>query len=97
GGQWSFARIPTRLTPDHGTGGVGTLHFSLHPGELDTESRDVAYFAYTDLATDGVGFAHTGNIGPTPVTVEVPLNDLITFGNPSASFDPSENFFVGYV
>src|SRR6476469_3958764 len=99
GGQWSLAHIRTRLTPDHATGGIGTVHFSLHPGELDTESRDVAYFVYTDLATDDIGFAHTGNIGPTPVPVQVSSSshDLTTFGHPSASFDPSENYFVGYI
>jgi len=50
-------------------------------------------------ATDDIGFAHTGNIGPTPVPVQVSSSshDLTTFGHPSASFDPSENYFVGYI
>jgi hypothetical protein len=97
-GQWSSAHIPTRLTLDHRPGGVGAIDFALHPGRLDTESRDVGYFAYVDLATGGVGFAHTGSIGPTPVTVEADINDdQNMFAGPSASFDPSENFFVAYL
>src|SRR5882672_2952742 len=63
-GQWTFTHIPTRLTVGGGPGGVGSVAFALHPGRLDTESRDVAYFVYVDLATDGVGFAHTGSLGP---------------------------------
>lgn len=90
GGQWSLTHIPTRLTPVHASNGIGGVHFSLRP------SDDVAYFVYTDMATDGIGFAHTGNLGPTPVAVHVSSNDLATFGYPSASFDSSENFFVGY-
>lgn len=97
GGQWSFTHIPTRLTPDHRPGGVSTIDFALHPGRLDTESRDVAYFVYVDPATDGIGFAHTGNLGPTPVTVQDDPNDLMVFGGPSAAFDPSEGYFVAYV
>ena len=97
GGQWSVATIPTRLTPGPGTGAVGSLDFALHPGRLDTESRNVGYFVYNDLASDGIGFAHTGNIGPTPVTVQLDPNHLLTFAGPSGAFDSSENFFVGYV
>ncbi len=96
-GQWSFAHIPTRLTPDHRPGGVGAIDFALHPGRLDTESRDVGFFVYVDLATERIGFAHTAGIGPTPVTVQDDPNDLIQFSGPSASFDPSENFFVAYL
>ncbi len=96
-GQWSFTHIPTRLTPPLGPGGVAGVTFALHPGRLDTESRDVGFFAYTDLATDGIGFAHTGSIGPTPVTVQVAANRMTSFADASVSFDPSENFFVGYV
>jgi hypothetical protein len=96
-GRWSFTHVPTRLTPDHRPSGVGVVDFALHPGRLDTESRDVGYFVYVDLATDGIGFAHTGSIGPTPVTVQDDPNDLTLFAGPSAAFDPSENFFVAYV
>jgi hypothetical protein len=96
-GQWSFTNIPTRLTPDHGVGGVGRIAFALHPGHFDTESRDAGFFVYRDLATDGIGFAHTGKIGPTPVTVQNASPDLTTFDGPSATFDPSEGFFVAYV
>jgi len=96
-GQWTFTHVVTRLTPDHRPSGVGGIAFALHPGRLDTESRDVAYFVYVDLATDGIGFAHTGSIGPTPVTVQDDPTDLFTFGDPSATFDPSEGFFVAYV
>lgn len=96
-GQWSFTHIPTRLTPDHRPGGVGSVDFALHPGRDDTESRDVAYFVYVDAATDGIGFAHTGNLGPTPVTVQDDPNDLMLFAGPSAAFDPSEGYFVAYV
>jgi len=96
-GQWSFATIPTRLTPDHRPGGVANVAFALHPGRLDTESRDVGYFVYVDLATDGIGFAHTGSIGPTPGTVQADPTLLTTFADPSVAFDPSENFFAAYV
>jgi len=96
-GQWSFTHISTRLTPIQGPGGVAGVTFALHPGRLDTQSRDVGYFVYVDLASDGIGFAHTGGIGPTPVTVQVDTTELTTFADPSVSFDPSENFFVGYV
>lgn len=96
-GRWSSVHIPTRLTPDHHPGGVGAIDFALHPGRLDTESRDVGYFAYVDLASDGIGFAHTGSIGPTPVLVEDQPHDTTQFAGPSASFDPSENFFIAYL
>jgi hypothetical protein len=96
-GQWTFTHVVTRLTPDHRPSGVGSIAFALNPGRLDPESRDVAFFVYVDLATDGIGFAHTGSIGPTPVTVQDDPNDLFTFGEPSATFDPSEGFFVAYV
>jgi len=96
-GQWSFTHISTKLTPIQGPGGVAGVTFALHPGRLDPQSRDVGYFVYVDLATDGIGFAHTGGIGPTPVTVQVDTTELTTFADPSVSFDPSENFFVGYV
>jgi hypothetical protein len=95
-GQWSFTHISTKLTPIQGPGGVAGVAFALHPGRLDTESRDVGFFAYTDLATDGIGFAHTGSIGPTPVTVQLAPNGLTSFADVSVSFDSSENFFVGY-
>jgi len=83
---------------DHRPGGVGGIDFALHPGRLDTESRDVGFFAYVDLATGGIGFAHTAGVGPTPVTVEADIDsDQNTFAGPSVSFDSSENFFVAYV
>jgi hypothetical protein len=97
GSQWSFTHVPTQLATGDPSG-VGTIDFLLHPGRLDTESRDVGYFVYVDLATNGVGFAHTGSIGPTPVSVQdEPESDQLAFAGPSAMFDPSENFFVGYV
>lgn len=96
-GQWSFTHVPTRLTPDHRPSGVGGIAFALHPGRLDTERRDVGFFVYVDLATDGIGFAHSGNIGPTPVIVQDDPNDLTKFADPSATFDSSEGFFVAYV
>jgi hypothetical protein len=94
--QWSFTHIRTRLTPA-GTDDVGEIAFALHPGRLDTESRDVGYFVYRNLTTDGIGFAHTGSLGPTPVTVQVVETRVTTFGGPSTTFDPSEGFFVTYV
>jgi hypothetical protein len=96
GGQWSFTHVKTHLTPS-GTDSVGEIAFALHPGRLDTESRDVGYFVYRNLTTDGIGFAHTGTLGPTPVVVQVDLNELTKFGGPSATFDPSEGFFVAYI
>jgi hypothetical protein len=95
GGAWSLTPIPTKLTPT-GTGAVGSVAFALHPGRLDPESRDVGFFVYVDLTTDGIGFAHTGSIGPTPVTVELDPNHDTTFASPSAVFDSSEGFFVAY-
>jgi len=96
-GRWSFTTIPTRITPGPTPfGGAGNVAFALHPGRLDTQSRDVAYFVYVDLVTDGLGFAHTGTIGPTPVVVEFDPNEKIKFAGPSVAFDGSENFFVGY-
>jgi hypothetical protein len=97
GGQWSLTSIPTRLTPGPSPSGVGTVDFALHPGRLDTESRDVGYFVYVDLPSDGIGFAHTGSLGPTPVTVQLDPNERMKFSGPSGAFDSSENFFVGYV
>ena len=91
GGQWRLAHIPTRLTPVHADNSIGAVHLSLNP------RNDLAHFIYTDLATHGIGFAHTGNLGPTPVPVHVAANDLTRFGHPSAAFDPSGNLFVGYI
>ncbi|HEY1783305.1 MAG TPA: hypothetical protein VGG79_23280 [Roseiarcus sp.] len=96
-GRWSSAHIPTRLTPDHQPGGVGAIDFALHPGRLDTQSRDVGYFAYVDLASQRIGFAHTAGVGPTPVLVEDQPHNTTEFAGPSAAFDPSENFFIAYV
>jgi hypothetical protein len=94
---WSITRIlPTRLTPGPDNVSAGNIEFLLHPGRLDTESRDVGYFVYVDGASRGIGFAHTGNIGPTPVTVELDPNERTDFAGPSAAFDSSENFFVAY-
>src|SRR5262249_54822116 len=62
GGKWTLTRIPTRLTPGADNSGVTGLEFALHPGRLDTKSRDVGYFAYADMASRGLGFAHTGNL-----------------------------------
>lgn len=90
-GQWTLEHIPTHLTPLRTANSIGAVHFSLRP------SNDVAHFVYTDLATDGIGFAHNGSLGPTPVPVHVASSDLVTFGHPSAAFDSSENFDVGYV
>ena len=97
GGQWSVSAIPTRLSPDHAPGGVASIHFALHPGRHDTQSRDVGYFTYVDLETDGIGFAHTGTLGPTPVRIELDTAGLIKFAGPSATFDPSENYSIAYV
>lgn len=96
-GQWSFSHISTRLTAGHGPGDVFDVTFALHPGRHDTESRDVGYFVYVDPATDGISFAHTGNLGPTPVKVEFSPTDMTTFAHPAIAFDPSEGFFVAYV
>jgi len=95
--RWVLTHIRTRLGGLPRPGGVDGIAFALHPGRLDRESRDVGYFVYTDLVHDGIGFAHTGNLGPTPVTVQEDQNDLLKFGHSSATFDPSENFFVGYI
>jgi hypothetical protein len=98
-GQWSFSHIPTRLTPGHPPGDVFGVTFALHPGRLDPDSRDAGYFAYVDPTTDGIGFAHTGSVGPlpTPVQVQFDPTDLTTFAHPAIAFDPSENFFIAYV
>lgn len=99
GSQWSFTKVPTRLTPDHQPGGVSGLAFALAPGRLDPQERDAAFFAYVDLASGGIGFAHTGNVGPTPVKVEWSDGPpgLMSFGFPSAAFDPGEVFVIAYV
>jgi len=95
--KWSLTRIPTRLTPGPDNSSASSVAFALHPGQLDTESRDVGYFVYIDMASGGIGFAHTGSIGPTPVVIEFDPNDRTHFAGPSAAFDSSENFFVGYL
>ena len=94
--QWTFTHVPTGLGPDHKPGGIGNVAFALNPGRHDPESRDVPFFVYRDLATDGIGFAHSG-IGPSPLVVQFDPNNLFTFNQPSVAFDPSEGFFIAYV
>jgi hypothetical protein len=98
-GQWSFVHIPTRpigeLHP--GPGPVGEFDFALHPGRLDTQSRDVAYFVYGASSPNLIGFAHTGGIGPTLVIVEADADDETSFTGPSVCFDRSEGFFFAYL
>lgn len=91
-GRWSFTPVPTNSA--NAPGGVGGVAFALHPGREDTESRDAAFFAYVDLATDGIGFAQTSIFGPSPVMVQ---DNVTRFTNPSVAFDSSENFFIAYV
>jgi len=96
GSDWTFNHVVTLLTPVGG-GGVDGVAFALHPGRLDPSQRDVPFFAYTDLATGGLGFAHSG-IGPSPVAVDIDHGPTRTeFGHASATFDPSEGFFFAYV
>ena len=96
-GSWSLSTIHTRLTAGHPPGAVFGVAFALHPGRHDPGSRDVGYFAYVDPTTDGIRFAHTGNLGPTPINVEFGATDQTQYADPAVTFDPSEGFFLAYI
>jgi hypothetical protein len=98
--KWTLTEVHTRLTLDHGFGGISGLALVVHPGQQIPELRDTPHFAYGDLGLPGLGYARLGS-EPSPITVETLASTdprRASFGFPSMVIDPeTEEIHIAYV